>query len=71
MKEEGVSSLARYKFQNYVKEIYYDSDTSLALLERRAIRRSDLVAPVQRADRQGARNDQRFRGLTALARPHA
>ena len=31
MKEEGVSSLARYKFQNYVKEIYYDSDTSLAL----------------------------------------
>ena len=32
MKEEGVNSLARYKFQNYVKEIYYDSDTSLALL---------------------------------------
>jgi hypothetical protein len=32
MKEEGVSSLARYKFQNYVKEIYYDSDTNLALL---------------------------------------
>ena len=32
MKDEGVSSLARYKFQNYVKEIYYDSDTSLALL---------------------------------------
>src|SRR5207248_4084158 len=31
-KLEGVSSLARYKFQNYVKEIYYDSDTSLALL---------------------------------------
>lgn len=32
LKEEGVSSLARYKFQNYVKEVYYDSDTSLALL---------------------------------------
>jgi predicted TIM-barrel fold metal-dependent hydrolase len=32
MKEEGVSSLARYKFQNYVKEVYYDSDTNLALL---------------------------------------
>jgi predicted TIM-barrel fold metal-dependent hydrolase len=32
MKEEGTSSLARYKFQNYVKEIYYDSDTNLALL---------------------------------------
>jgi predicted TIM-barrel fold metal-dependent hydrolase len=31
-KLEGVNSLARYKFQNYVKEIYYDSDTSLALL---------------------------------------
>ncbi len=31
MKEEGMS-LARYKFQNYVKEIYYDSDTNLALL---------------------------------------
>jgi predicted TIM-barrel fold metal-dependent hydrolase len=29
---EGVDSLARYKFQNFVKEIYYDSDTSLALL---------------------------------------
>jgi uncharacterized protein len=27
-----VDSLSRYKFQNYVKEIYYDSDTSLALL---------------------------------------
>ena len=26
------SSLVRYKFQNYVKEVYYDSDTSLALL---------------------------------------
>src|SRR5215475_8452555 len=32
MKEEGVTSLARYKFQNYVKEIYYDSDTQIALL---------------------------------------
>src|SRR5438876_109629 len=32
MKEEGVSSLARYKFQNYVKEIYYDSDTNMPLL---------------------------------------
>ena len=32
MKEEGVISLARYKFQNYVKEIYYDSDTNMALL---------------------------------------
>jgi predicted TIM-barrel fold metal-dependent hydrolase len=31
MKEEGMS-LARYKFQNYVKEVYYDSDTNLALL---------------------------------------
>jgi predicted TIM-barrel fold metal-dependent hydrolase len=31
-KLEGVSSLARYKFQNFVQEIYYDSDTSLALL---------------------------------------
>src|SRR5262249_3771059 len=31
MKEEGLS-LGRYKFQNYVKEVYYDSDTNLALL---------------------------------------
>jgi predicted TIM-barrel fold metal-dependent hydrolase len=31
-KLEDASSLVRYKFQNYVKEIYYDSDTSLALL---------------------------------------
>src|SRR5262249_57486304 len=25
MKEEGVTSLARYKFQNYLKQIYYDT----------------------------------------------
>jgi hypothetical protein len=25
------SSLVRYKFQNYVKEVYYDSDTSLVV----------------------------------------
>ncbi len=31
-KLEDVSSLSRFKFQNFVKEIYYDSDTSLALL---------------------------------------
>src|SRR5712671_1735292 len=61
------SSLVRYKFQNYVKEVYYDSDTSLALLSGAAIRRSELVASVQRADREDARGDQRFRGLTALA----
>ena len=27
-----VSSLVRFKFQNYVKEVYYDSDTNIALL---------------------------------------
>src|SRR6201982_320129 len=32
MKAEGFSSLARYKFQNYVKEVYYDSDTKMAIL---------------------------------------
>jgi hypothetical protein len=32
MKQEGVTSLARYKFQNYMKEVFYDSDTSIALL---------------------------------------
>src|ERR1700755_627689 len=31
MKDEGMA-LARYKFQTNVKEIYYDSDTTLALL---------------------------------------
>jgi uncharacterized protein len=30
-KDEGIN-LARYKFQSYVKEIFYDSDTSIALL---------------------------------------
>ena len=35
--------------------------------ERRAVRRSELVAPVQRADRQGARAHQRLRGLAAPA----
>ncbi len=31
LKEEGVT-LERYKFQNYIKELYYDSDTSMTLL---------------------------------------
>src|SRR5579863_1031936 len=31
LKEEGVT-LARYKFDNYIKELYYDSDTSMTLL---------------------------------------
>jgi predicted TIM-barrel fold metal-dependent hydrolase len=31
-KLEGVSSLSRFKFQNFLKEIYYDSDTDMALL---------------------------------------
>jgi uncharacterized protein len=30
--KETTPTLAQYKFQNYVKEVYYDSDTSLALL---------------------------------------
>src|SRR5215203_3069766 len=30
--KEDTSSLVRYKFQNYVKEVYYDSDTDIALL---------------------------------------
>ena len=31
LKEEGVT-LQRYKFPNYIKEIFYDSDTSISLL---------------------------------------
>src|SRR5262249_3536846 len=31
LKEEGVT-LARYKFPNYIKEIFYDSDTNVGLL---------------------------------------
>jgi uncharacterized protein len=31
LKEEGVT-LARYKFPNYIKEIFYDSDTSVSVL---------------------------------------
>jgi uncharacterized protein len=31
LKDEGMS-LARYKFSNYVKDVYYDSDTNIALL---------------------------------------
>jgi predicted TIM-barrel fold metal-dependent hydrolase len=30
--KETAPTLAQYKFQNYVKEVYYDSDTSMALL---------------------------------------
>ena len=30
--KEDVPTLGLYKFQNYVKEVYYDSDTNLALL---------------------------------------
>ena len=55
MKAEGVNSLGRYKFQNYVKEIFYDSDTNLALLSGAPFDDPDLVVPVQRADRRGAR----------------
>ena len=32
IKDETAPGLARFKFLNYVKEIYYDSDTQLALL---------------------------------------
>ena len=32
IKQETSPGLARYKFLNYVKEVYYDSDTNLALL---------------------------------------
>jgi uncharacterized protein len=46
MKQEGMS-LARYKFQNYVKEIYYDSDTNLALLSGAPF--DELVASSRRA----------------------
>jgi hypothetical protein len=53
MKDEGVSSLARYKFQNYVKEILRQRHQPGAS-ERCAVRRPELVAPVQRADRQSA-----------------
>src|SRR5205085_1557764 len=31
LKEEGIT-LARYKFGNYIKELFYDSDTSISLL---------------------------------------
>jgi hypothetical protein len=32
IKDQTAPGLARFKFLNYVKEIYYDSDTQLALL---------------------------------------
>ena len=38
--------------------------------ERRAVRRSELVVPVQRADRQDARADQRLRRLAAALLAH-
>jgi hypothetical protein len=70
MKEEGVSSLARYKFQNYVKEIYYDSDTNMALLSGAPFDDPSWWLSVERADRQGARTDQRLRGLAPPAGAH-
>ncbi len=39
-------------------------------VERRAVRRSELVVLVERADRQDARDDQRLRGLAPPARAH-
>ena len=42
--------LDRYKFENFVKEIFFDSDTKIALSERCAVRRSDQVVPVERPD---------------------
>ena len=47
----GTSSLVRYKFQNYVKEVYYDSDTSIALLSGAPFDDPEVVASLQRADR--------------------
>ena len=56
---ETPMTLARYKFENYLKEIYLDSDTKVALLSTRAVRRSELVPAVQQPDRdaRGAINN--------------
>ena len=39
MKKEPVGmGLDRYKFENYLKEVFFDSDTKVAPTERRAVR---------------------------------
>ena len=57
----GVDSLTRFKFQNFVKEIFLDSDTKVALISGHADRRGRADVPEQRPDRRGARRHQPHR----------
>ena len=43
-------TLSRYKMDNYLKEIFLDSDTKIVAVVGRAVRRSFLVAAFQRCD---------------------
>ena len=47
--------LPRYKFENYVKEIFVDSDTKVALLSGAPFDDPTLGSAEQRSDRRGAR----------------
>jgi len=54
IKDQKAPGLARFKFLNYVKEMYYDSDTQLALLTgRRSTIRLGGFCPTRRSSRHG------------------
>jgi hypothetical protein len=53
LKDMGMT-LDRYRFDNYLKEIFLDSETDLVLLLRGAVRRPGMVAAHQRPDCPGA-----------------
>ena len=70
-------SLTRFKLQNFVKEIFVDSDTKVALISGTPTDDAEHAVPEQRPDRRGARRDQprrRARGVrwaTASSTPGA
>ena len=64
---EGVT-MQRYKFENYLKEIFLDSDTASPWCPAAPVDDPAQPDPVERADRRGARDRERDRRVAAAAR---
>ena len=63
---EGVT-MQRYKFENFLKEVFLDSDTRVGPGERRALGRRESLDRLERAARAGARDRERDRRLAPPA----
>ena len=70
IKEEKAPGLAQVQVPQLREGDLLRQRYPAGAVERRTLRRSVVVAPLQRADRQGARNGQRFRRVQASSRPH-